>query len=52
MVAVEQASPTHPRVDLLRNLRARCPTRPLIALGNCNLTAARALVAALRKGAV
>ncbi|MEU6522599.1 hypothetical protein ABZ892_07005 [Streptomyces sp. NPDC046924] len=29
---------------------ARYPTRPLIALGNCNLPTARALAAALRKG--
>ncbi|MGW5213933.1 hypothetical protein ACWEQO_22705 [Streptomyces sp. NPDC004051] len=29
---------------------ARYPTRPLIALGNCNLPTARALTAALRKG--
>ncbi|MGY3203741.1 hypothetical protein [Streptomyces sp. TE5632] len=29
---------------------ARYPTRPLIALGNCNLLTARALTAALRKG--
>ncbi|WP_406725803.1 hypothetical protein WJ438_15610 [Streptomyces sp. GD-15H] len=29
---------------------ARHPTRPLIALGNCNLLTARALTAALRKG--
>ncbi|MEU2259644.1 hypothetical protein ABZ557_05040 [Streptomyces sp. NPDC019645] len=36
----------------LPTFAARCPTRPLIALGNCNLTTARALVAALRKGAV
>lgn len=31
---------------------SRCPARPLIALGNCNLLTARALTAALRKGAV
>jgi hypothetical protein len=31
---------------------SRCPTRPLIVLGNCNLrTTAAALTAALRKGA-
>ncbi|MET9389872.1 hypothetical protein ABZY20_05560 [Streptomyces sp. NPDC006624] len=30
---------------------ARCPVRPLIALGNCNLLTAQALTAALRKGA-
>ncbi|MGP3733889.1 hypothetical protein ACTWJ9_11775 [Streptomyces sp. GDS52] len=29
---------------------ARYPTRPLIALGNCNLLTARALTAVLRKG--
>ncbi|NBM16203.1 hypothetical protein [Streptomyces sp. GC420] len=29
---------------------ARGPARPLVALGNCNPTTARALVAALRKG--
>ncbi|MGW1880992.1 hypothetical protein [Streptomyces sp. NPDC001970] len=34
----------------LPTFAARCPTRPLIALGNCNLTTARALLAALRKG--
>ncbi|MDG9716325.1 hypothetical protein [Streptomyces sp. DH24] len=28
-----------------------CPVRTLIALGNCNLVTARALTAALRKGA-
>ncbi|MGV4887143.1 hypothetical protein ACSR0Z_11035 [Streptomyces viridosporus] len=32
-------------------LASRYPTRPLIALGNCNLLTARALTAALRKGA-
>ncbi|WP_351229436.1 hypothetical protein [Streptomyces sp. NPDC002133] len=36
----------------LPTFAARCPTRPLIALGNCNLTTARALLAALRKGTV
>ncbi|MFE6196560.1 hypothetical protein [Streptomyces sp. NPDC057838] len=30
---------------------AHLPTRPLIALGNCNLLTAKALAAALRKGA-
>ncbi|MEU9355154.1 hypothetical protein AB0D65_30170 [Streptomyces griseoloalbus] len=30
---------------------SRCPTRPLITLGNCNLLTAQALTAALRKGA-
>ncbi|MFF9027802.1 hypothetical protein [Streptomyces iakyrus] len=30
---------------------ARCPFRPLIALGNCNLLTAKALAAALRKSA-
>ncbi|MGW0501178.1 hypothetical protein ACWD0Z_38915 [Streptomyces sp. NPDC003007] len=30
---------------------ARFPARPLIALGNCNLLTAKALAAALRKGA-
>ncbi|MFD7442318.1 hypothetical protein [Streptomyces sp. NPDC059909] len=35
----------------LPSFAARCPTRPLIALGNCNLPTACALVAALRKGA-
>jgi hypothetical protein len=30
---------------------SRCPTRPLIVLGNCNLRTAAALTAALRKGA-
>ncbi|GGV78452.1 hypothetical protein [Streptomyces massasporeus] len=30
---------------------ARCPVRPLIGLGNCNLLTAKALAAALRKGA-
>ncbi|MET9576762.1 hypothetical protein ACLQ2D_24670 [Streptomyces sp. DT199] len=30
---------------------SRRPTRPLIALGNCNLLTAEALTAALRKGA-
>ncbi|MFF8842555.1 hypothetical protein ACF08N_07445 [Streptomyces sp. NPDC015127] len=34
----------------LPTFAARYPTRPLIALGNCNLLTARALVAALRKG--
>ncbi|MGX4690065.1 hypothetical protein [Streptomyces sp. JNUCC 63] len=34
----------------LPTFAARCPTRPLIALGNCNLHTARALIAALRKG--
>ncbi|MFC8140657.1 hypothetical protein ACFUKV_02610 [Streptomyces paradoxus] len=29
---------------------ARCPVRPLIALGNCNLLTAQDLAAALRKG--
>ncbi|MCK8435405.1 MULTISPECIES: hypothetical protein [unclassified Streptomyces] len=29
---------------------SRCPTRPLVALGNCNLLTARALTTALRKG--
>ncbi|MFB8246602.1 hypothetical protein ACFC5X_16355 [Streptomyces sp. NPDC055952] len=29
---------------------SRRPTRPLIALGNCNLLTAEALAAALRKG--
>lgn len=29
---------------------ARYPTRPLIALGNCNLLTARALATALRQG--
>ncbi|MGC9438659.1 hypothetical protein [Streptomyces sp. WG5] len=36
----------------LPTFAARCPTRPLIALGNCNLLTAQALTAALRKGAV
>lgn len=35
----------------LPSFAARCPTRPLIALGNCNLLTAQALTAALRKGA-
>ncbi|WP_432071982.1 hypothetical protein [Streptomyces wuyuanensis] len=35
----------------LPTFAARCPTRSLIALGNCNVPTARALVAALRKGA-
>ncbi|GFH36009.1 hypothetical protein [Streptomyces pacificus] len=35
----------------LPSFEARGPGRPLIALGNCNLATARALVAALRKGA-
>ncbi|MFI2505660.1 hypothetical protein [Streptomyces sp. NPDC018972] len=35
----------------LPTLAARCPVRPLIALGNCNLLTARALTAALREGA-
>jgi hypothetical protein len=30
---------------------SRCPARPLVALGNCNLLTARALTTALRKGA-
>jgi hypothetical protein len=30
---------------------SRCPTRSLVALGNCNLLTARALTTALRKGA-
>ncbi|MFE6405807.1 hypothetical protein ACFVOR_02590 [Streptomyces sp. NPDC057837] len=30
---------------------AHLPTRPLIALGNCDLLTAKALAAALRKGA-
>ncbi|MFD5482411.1 hypothetical protein [Streptomyces hawaiiensis] len=30
---------------------SRCPTRPLIALGNCDLLTAEALTAALREGA-
>ncbi|CAL9554365.1 hypothetical protein SUDANB108_04530 [Streptomyces sp. enrichment culture] len=30
---------------------AHLPTRPLIVLGNCNLLTAKALAAALRKGA-
>ncbi|MFD9970996.1 hypothetical protein [Streptomyces sp. NPDC059017] len=34
----------------LPSFAARGPSRPLIALGNCNLTTARALVAALRQG--
>ncbi|MFF8398249.1 hypothetical protein [Streptomyces sp. NPDC016172] len=29
---------------------SHCPTRPLIALGNCNLLTAQALTAALLKG--
>lgn len=35
----------------LPTFAARYPTRPLIALGNCNVLTARALTAALRKGA-
>ncbi|MFF6810132.1 hypothetical protein ACFZAG_09625 [Streptomyces sp. NPDC012403] len=35
----------------LPTFAARCPVRPLIALGNCNLLTARALTAALREGA-
>lgn len=34
----------------LPTFAARYRTPPLIALGNCNLATARALVAALRKG--
>ncbi|MEV4332819.1 hypothetical protein AB0K02_20135 [Streptomyces sp. NPDC049597] len=34
----------------LPTFAARYPNRPLVALGNCNLLTARALVAALRKG--
>ncbi|WP_326652113.1 MULTISPECIES: hypothetical protein [unclassified Streptomyces] len=34
----------------LPTFAARYPSRPLIALGNCNLATARALVDALRKG--
>jgi hypothetical protein len=34
----------------LPTFAARYPTRPLIALGNCNLLTARALIAALRTG--
>ncbi|MER5459192.1 hypothetical protein ABT010_00555 [Streptomyces sp. NPDC002668] len=34
----------------LPTFAASYPTPPLIALGNCNLPTARALVAALRKG--
>ncbi|MFD5334941.1 hypothetical protein [Streptomyces hawaiiensis] len=30
---------------------SRCPTQPLIALGNCDLLTAEALTAALREGA-
>ncbi|MFC5799667.1 hypothetical protein [Streptomyces formicae] len=36
----------------LPSFAERGPARPLIALGNCSLTTARALVAALRKGVV
>ncbi|MEU5519315.1 hypothetical protein ABZ759_01045 [Streptomyces sp. NPDC047860] len=36
----------------LPTFSARCPARPLIALGNCNVLTAQALTAALRKGAV
>ncbi|MGA5438955.1 hypothetical protein ACPCKW_05365 [Streptomyces griseoincarnatus] len=35
----------------LPSFASRCPVRPLIALGNCNLLTAQALTAALRKGA-
>ncbi|WP_112466816.1 hypothetical protein [Streptomyces triticisoli] len=35
----------------LPTFAARCPTRLLIALGNCNMLTAQALTAALRKGA-
>lgn len=35
----------------LPSFASRCPARPLIALGNCNLLTAKALAAALRKGA-
>ncbi|MFJ3443239.1 hypothetical protein ACIPM2_18960 [Streptomyces sp. NPDC086081] len=35
----------------LPSFASRCPTRPLIALGHCNLLTAKALAAALRKGA-
>ncbi|MEU0680345.1 hypothetical protein [Streptomyces albogriseolus] len=34
----------------LPSFASRCPVRPLIALGNCNLRTAQALTAALRKG--
>ncbi|MGW5122833.1 hypothetical protein ACWEQ7_01970 [Streptomyces sp. NPDC004069] len=36
----------------LPSFAARCPGRPLIALGNCNLPTASALIDALRKGVV
>ncbi|MEU5510260.1 hypothetical protein ACFTZ8_19050 [Streptomyces fungicidicus] len=35
----------------LPTFASRCPVRPLIALGNCNLLTAQALTAALREGA-
>ncbi|GAA2952172.1 hypothetical protein GCM10010478_60930 [Streptomyces erythrogriseus] len=35
----------------LPTFASRCPVRPLIALGNCNVLTAQALTAALRKGA-
>ncbi|WP_369197064.1 hypothetical protein [Streptomyces djakartensis] len=35
----------------LPSFASRCPARPLIALGDCNLLTAKALAAALRKGA-
>jgi hypothetical protein len=34
----------------LPSFASLCPTRPLVALGNCNLLTAKALAAALRKG--
>lgn len=35
----------------LPTFASRYPTRPLVSLGNCNVLTARALTAALRKGA-
>ncbi|MDK1343329.1 hypothetical protein QNO09_08455 [Streptomyces sp. 378] len=50
-VALAAHGITLPSLGLDLPAFASRPTRPLIALGNCNLLTARALTAALRKGA-
>jgi hypothetical protein len=51
-VALAAHGITLPSLEVdLPSFASRCPTRPLIALGNCNLLTAKALAAALRKGA-